>query len=110
MRTPGKVAVDTEGVIFSQEDGINICSMYPFNRAANAQFLALAWNLHDELVAALEGALRHCGSCGGSGIAYTMNNETEIGQPLGSSGIDCPECCDIRSALAKAKEAPDEKA
>lgn len=54
MRTPGKVNADTEGVIFVQEDGINICSMYPFNRAANAQFLIKAWNCHDELVAALK--------------------------------------------------------
>lgn len=33
-----------------------------------------------------------CDFCDGSGIAYTMMDETEIGQAPGSSAIPCPEC------------------
>lgn len=65
-----------------------------------------AWNtrpIEDALVKALEDAVSHCGSCGGSGTAYTMEDETEIGQTPGASGIDCPECSIWRAALKAAK-------
>lgn len=44
-----------------------------------------------------------CGSCDGSGVAYSMIDETEIGQAPGSSGFPCPECTDRRAAISKAE-------
>ena len=34
----------------------------------------------------------NCQTCGGTGTAHTMGDETEIGQAPGSSAIVCPEC------------------
>lgn len=59
-----------------------------------------------DMLAALQDAVAHCYACGGGGIAYTMPDETEIDQPLGSSGIDCPGCTKQRAAIAKATEPP----
>ncbi len=51
------------------------------------------------LVEALDAEIERCHGCGGSGFAYTMEDETEIGQSPGSSRIDCPDCRDSRAAL-----------
>ncbi len=59
-------------------------------------------NSHYELLAALKEACSRCG-CGGTGIDYTMEDETEIGQAPGSSAIDCPECAGWRAAITKAE-------
>ena len=74
----------------------------PFPAEERANQLVLAINVHDDLLAALEVACAHCGSCGGTGTAYTMEDETDIGQPPGSSAIDCPECQVWREAIIKA--------
>lgn len=53
-----------------------------------------------ELRAALKDFVDRCPDCGGKGTAYTMEDETQIGQAPGSSGIDCPGCTKQRAALA----------
>lgn len=47
------------------------------------------------------GYVMQCESCDGSGIAYTMNDETEIGCAPGSSAIPCPDCGQAAEALAR---------
>lgn len=109
MRTPGPWFITGKHADFIESHYTShpvICQLTGTvnkEREANAHFIATAANCHDGLVAALEMVLKRCVSCGGSGIAYTMNDETEIGQPPGSSGIDCPKCYDIRKALDKVK-------
>jgi len=51
----------------------------------------------------LREALNNCPGCDGSGNAYLMEDETEIGQAPGSSRIDCPYCTDWRAALTGEK-------
>ena len=41
--------MDPEGVIFSTEDGTNICATYPQNRKANGPFIASAPIMHQKL-------------------------------------------------------------
>lgn len=55
---------------------------------------------NESLVEALEAELANCGSCSGTGTAYTHSDETEVGQAPGSSGVDCPECRQTRAALS----------
>ena len=47
--------------------------------------------------------MKVCGSCDGSGIAYTMEDEESIGQPYGSSGIPCPDCNQTPKRVADKK-------
>ncbi len=58
------------------------------------------------LRAALQDAVDNCCECSGTGNAYTMEDETKIGQPPGSSRIDCPLCSKQRAALADQQTAP----
>lgn len=84
-------------------------SDYPESATANAKFILLADHHFDALVEALEAACARCRDCGGSGTAYTMEDETEIGCAPGSSAIECPGCSEWRELLAKIKtetEAP----
>lgn len=53
----------------------------------------------DRLRAALQDAVDSCCECGGTGNAFTMEDETQIGQAPGSSRIDCPCCSKQRAAL-----------
>lgn len=41
-----------------------------------------------------------CPDCGGIGTVYMLMDETEIGQPPGSSGRICRRCLKARKALA----------
>ncbi len=79
----------------------HICSvsdrMSP-NWEANAKLIASAPDLLNEL----KYLIGNCQTCGGEGIAYTMIDETEIGQPPGSSGRSCPSCQRARDVIAKA--------
>jgi len=50
----------------------------------------------------LQDAAAHCDACDGKGNAYTMEDETQIGQVPGSSRIDCPICTSWRVGIAKA--------
>lgn len=56
-----------------------------------------------ELLEALEELVAHCASCGGSGRANPISDETELGQPRGSAAIKCPECFRARAVIAKAR-------
>ncbi len=73
------------------------------SKESYARLIVTAVNSHYDLLAALKEAFSHCGECGGTGIAYTMEDETQIGQAPGSSAIDCPECIVWREAIAKAE-------
>ena len=51
------------------------------------------------LTEALRDAVKRCDFCGGGGLAYSMEDETQIGQAPGSSGFECPVCSMQRAAL-----------
>lgn len=55
------------------------------------------------LVKALEEALGWCPDCYGSGVVYTVEDETDIGVSRGASAVDCPMCTKAREVLNTAK-------
>lgn len=81
-----------------ESDGIPIARMdrdtphtFGAERDANAKFIALAWNCHDELVAALQEKLDHC-CCQYGGVDTSGQF---CSQP-------CRTCDRARAAIAKA--------
>lgn len=49
--------------------------------------------------AALKEYVSRCPNCGGTGTAYTHEDETQVGCTPGSSGVDCVDCAVQRAAL-----------
>ncbi len=99
--TPGPWHLDEE-LDPTAADGTTICVMLGGAEIepakANARLIVGA----PDMLAALQDAVNTCLRCDGKGNAYTMPDETEIGQPPGSSRIDCPNCASWRAAIAKA--------
>ena len=82
------------------DGGVNLPD-HLWRQCTQEAYAVLEASHHEELVKALKAEFANCGSCGGKGICYTMGDETEIGQPPGSSGRDCEECAQTRAVLAK---------
>lgn len=81
-------------------EGKKLASVYGYAEAklTHADLFAAA----PELLEALMAETKSCPDCGGTGIAYLMADETEVGQPPGSSAVDCGGCAMSRAAIAKA--------
>lgn len=57
----------------------------------------------ERMRSALKEFVDRCPDCGGTGTAYTHEDETQVGCAPGSSGIDCPGCTAQRAALNEAQ-------
>ena len=66
---------------------------------ANQQLCADAAAVIKRMRAALKEYVARCPNCGGTGTAYTHEDETQVGCVPGSSGVDCVECTVQRAAL-----------
>ena len=57
----------------------------------------------DAAEALLVEMVKDCPDCGGGGIVYMVEDETEYGQSPGSSGAVCNRCTDARAFLEARK-------